>query len=193
MICVFLSLNCSYYTTGHLNPTLHCRDTWLGLTRITCKFQNANLWTFSVLWSLRAVNFVKTNSFTGERERSGGKAGRVTSRLRALAEQMTERAESWVRHTREDDGALCRAEQTTAGLLDTSGRVAFVVSLHETSNTAGTEPHPSRQTRPSWSMTANKPNCSSRVNPITVTFSHQIFQPVSFIILTFKNIFSRSL
>ena len=69
MICVFLSLNCSYYTTGHLNPTLHCRDTWLGLTRITCKFQNANLWTFSVLWSLRAVNFVKTNSFTGERER----------------------------------------------------------------------------------------------------------------------------
>ena len=111
--------------TGYFKLILSRHLTWLDPNYLQIlKCQSLNF--------LRPVNFVKTNSFTGEIWREG----RVTSRLRALAQQMTERPESWVRHTREDDGALCRAKQTTAGLLDTSGRVAFVVSLHETYNTA---------------------------------------------------------
>ena len=114
--------------TGYFKLILSRHLTWLDPNYLQIlKCQSLNF--------LRPVNFVKTNSFTGEiwRER---KAGSHHVSGRALAGQMTERPESWVRHTREDDGALCRAKQTTAGLLDTSGRVAFVVSLHETYNTA---------------------------------------------------------
>ena len=177
MNCVFVLRG-----TGYFKLILSRHLTWLDPNYLQIlKCQSLNF--------LRPVNFVKTNSFTGEIWREG----RVTSRLRALAQQMTERPESWVRHTREDDGALCRAEQTTAGApADTSGRAAFVVSQHETSNTAqwdpGSQIHHDKP-GPSWSMTANKPNCSNRVNPITVTFSHNIFQPGNFTILTFKNIF----
>ena len=174
MICVFPSLNCSYYTTGHLNPTLHCRDTWLGLTRITCKFWNANLWTFYILCELRAVSCEfredKLFHWRGERrDLQGRPAGSHHVSGLWLSRWRKGQSRESVTHERMMERFAALSKQPLGSWTHLAGLLLLFLYTKLT-----IQPHPSRQTRPSWSMTANKPNCSSRVNPITVTFSHNI-------------------
>ena len=126
-------------------------------------------------------------------ERKGHVSGHCF-RLGPGPAQMTERPVSWLRHTRGtqgDDGALCRAKQTTAGLwthLDGSFCCVSTRNLQQAQL--------SRPTLSAWSMIANKPNyaspVSTRVFPITATSLHflTIFQTTRVQVHFNKQLFS---
>ena len=153
------------YTIGHFKLTLSRHLAWLDPNYLQIlKCQSLN-----VLW----ISWRPTLSL----ERSEGKDGSHHVCGLWLSRWRKGQSRESVTHEGMMERFAALNKQPLGSWTHLSGLLLLFLNTKLT-----IQPHPSRQAGPSWSMTANKANCSSRVNPITVTFSHNIFQRVKFII-----------